>query len=273
MHAEPAAPCPEAPLPVPTGTHNFRSLAGLPAADGRRVAAHRLMRSDRLARLTPEDWAWLDARTGLRTVCDLRGHDEAEQAPTPLPAGGPVRRLALDIRNDVRSDPSLIGLLRDDPTPAAARQMMRTIYARFPEVFASRLPRLFEALCEPGHDGSALLVHCAAGKDRTGFVIAMLLHALGTPRDAVMADYLTRPPSLGEDDPRLEPMRQQLRARTGIDLPPAALVPVLEVEADHLRESWRVIDAAHGGPDAYLAAAGLTPERRERLRARLLTPG
>lgn len=256
------------------GTHNFRSLAGVTTADGRQIAAHKLLRSDRLSRLSEADWQQL-AAIGLRTICDLRGQEEIALAPTLVPAGLPLRMLQLDIRNDVRSDRTLSGQLGADPTEAGARRVMLTIYARFPEAMAPRLPALFEALCSDdagAEDGAPLLVHCAAGKDRTGFVIALLLHALGVPYEAVMADYLRAPPSLGLADPRLAHLQQHFRGQAGFDLPAEVLLPVLAVDPAYLDTAWQALDHNHGGADAYLLqTAGLTAERRERLRERLLT--
>jgi protein-tyrosine phosphatase len=251
---------------APAGLHNFRNLGGLAAADGRIVGANVLYRSAGLHRLEAPAWDELTA-CGLRLICDLRGRNEIEQAPTRVPAG--VRMLALDIRNDVRSDPQLMRSLVASPDQASARALMLTIYRRLPGAFANRLGRLFDALIDA--DVPALL-HCAAGKDRTGFAVAMLLHALGVPRQSILEDYLRSQTDLGADDPRIPGMLEHFRTTLGVEFSARTIVPIFDVTPNYLQAAFDWIELEHGGPDAWLReACGLDTPRRERLRDALLT--
>jgi protein-tyrosine phosphatase len=250
-----------------SGAHNFRNLAGMNGAGGRRVAANVLYRSAGLHKLHPEGWTALSEH-GVRTICDLRGQQESSHSPTTPPPGHRVRILAFDIRNDIRSDPKLMSMLAAKSDAATARHMMLEIYRRFPAAFAPRLHLLFDAATE---GGTPTLLHCAAGKDRTGFAVALVLHALGVSMDDIMADYLVSRSALGSADPRIPGLQALFESRTGLPLPVAAALPILTVEPEYLRAAFDAIAHEHGGADTWLqAACGLTPARREHLQEVML---
>ena len=147
----------------------------------------RLFRADALSRLNDEDRAVIDA-LGLRLVCDLRSADERRHTPCLPWVQTRPRELHLELSAGLVSAvaPAIERLLRG-PDAAAAAAMMRTTYAELPRSAAPLLGKLFDAML--GGD-LPVLVHCTAGKDRTGFTIAMILTALGVSLDVVYADYL-----------------------------------------------------------------------------------
>jgi protein-tyrosine phosphatase len=249
-----------------SGATNFRSLGGLPAAGGRRIRPHVLMRSDRLSGLTDDDWRLL-AETGLATICDLRSAPERSEHPTLAPVQFGIREVHCEIRNDLRADPTLALELAGDPTARGAERLMIEIYRRFPRYMGPTLRSVVDLLLG---DGAPLLVHCSAGKDRTGFVVAMLLHALDVPFELVRADYLASRGWLGG-----ELHRASLAARMSVLVPPAALEgavdTVLDVRDSYLDAALAAVTQQFGSIDRYLAAeAGLDALRREQLRARIL---
>lgn len=249
------------------GATNFRSLGGLPGADGRTIRPHALMRADRLSRLTDADWRLL-AATGLATICDLRSAAERSEHPTVAPAQLGIRELHYEIRNDLRADPTLALELAADPSARGAERLMIEIYRRFPRYMGPTLRSVTDALLG---DGAPLLVHCSAGKDRTGFVVAMLLHALDVPGELIRADYLA---SRGWAGGELH--RASLAERLARLIPPDALDDavdtVLDVRDAYLDAAFAALTAEFGSIDDYLhSEAGLDPDRRDQLRARLLT--
>jgi protein-tyrosine phosphatase len=249
-----------------SGSTNFRNLGGLPAAGGRRIRPHALMRADRLAGLTDDDWRAL-AGTGLATICDLRSESERAEHPNRVPPQLGVRELNCDIQNDLRADPALARLLLDDPSARGAERVMIEIYRRFPAYMGGTLQTLVERLLE---GGAPLLVHCSAGKDRTGFVIAMLLHALEVPEPAIRTDYLA-----SRDWPGGDSHRASLEARLGTIIPPhelrAAVDTVLDVREVYLDAALEALHEEFGSVSRYLdAAAGIDATRLARLRDRLL---
>lgn len=248
------------------GATNFRSLDGLPAADGRRIRPHVLMRADRLSRLTATDWRLL-AAAGLATICDLRSAAERSEHPTVAPAQLGVRELHCEIRNDLRADPTLALELAADPSARGAERLMIEIYRRFPRYMGPTLRSVVDALLD---DGAPLLVHCSAGKDRTGFVVAMLLHALDVPADLIRADYLA---SRGWAGGELH--RTSLAERLARLIPPDALDDavdtVLDVRDAYFDAALAALTQEFGSVDTYLhSAAGLDTRRRDELRHRLL---
>ncbi len=167
------------------GCSNLRDLGGYRAADGRRVRMGRVFRSASLAHLTDADLARFGA-LGIRTVCDLRGVQESERAPSRLPGGPAPDVVPLPI--EPRVGASLRDLLRREAaTGEDTYALLRTAYSSYAGEHLPRYRALFALLLE---GRLPLLFHCSAGKDRTGFGAALLLTALGVPWEAVVADYL-----------------------------------------------------------------------------------
>jgi protein-tyrosine phosphatase len=248
------------------GATNFRSLGGLPTADGRRIRPHVLMRADRLVGLEARDWEAL-ARTGLATVCDLRSDAERAEHPNAVPSALGVHELNCRVNNDLRADPSLARLMADDPSARGAERVMIEIYRRFPGYMGTTLTAVVERLLA---GGAPMLVHCSAGKDRTGFVIAMLLHALDVPEPLIREDYLA-----SRRWPGAIHHRASLEARLGRFMPAselaAAVDTVIDVREVYLDAALGAAVAEFGSINRYLeVAAGLDAARRDRLRAALL---
>ena len=141
---------------------------------------------------------------------------------------------------------------------------MRTVYAGMPAAAAPHLAPLIDALLDA--DG-AVLIHCTAGKDRTGFVSALLLAILGVGRLGIMADYLA---SRGRRTERVvEATRRLVQAQVGA-MSLEALEALLDVDEGYLDTSFEIIAEQYGGLAGYLQAAGVGPERIARLETRLL---
>lgn len=254
-----------APLQL-VGATNFRSLGGLPAADGRRIRPHALMRADRLHGLAEDDWRSL-AATGLATICDLRSAAERSEYPNATPAHLGIRDMHCEIRNDLRADPSLTLMLVQDPTERGAERLMVEIYRRLPRYMGTTLRTIVDVVLD---DGAPLLVHCSAGKDRTGFAIAMLLHALGVPEDFIQADYLASRTWPGKERhrPAIAERLSPVVAAAELD---RAVEVVLDVRESYLASALAALAQEFGSIERYLeVAAGLDAGRREQLRARLL---
>ena len=249
------------------GSAAFRDLGGLPGAGGRCLAHGRLFRADALSDVGHDQRAFLGA-LGLRLVCDLRGSAERDREPCLAWLEPAPRRLHLDVSSGLAvATAGSVALLRRGPDPAAAAAMMRTTYAQLPHAAAPLLGQLFEAMAD-GH--WPVLVHCTAGKDRTGFAIAMILSALGTPRELIFDDYLRgsgRDPLLHD-----QPSGRLLEAIVGRRLEPDEAVLVHGVHREYLAASFATIERDWGSVAEYLArAAGLDAARSRAMLRHFLT--
>jgi protein-tyrosine phosphatase len=158
------------------GGENVRDLGGLPLRDGGRTRFGQLLRSARLHELTDDDVSFLTGEFGLRTVIDLRSPKEVERdGPTPLEHAG-VRTEHLTVLPEGQRP-----IPREDEDPKLFNY--RGYLAHRPENMMAAVRLLIEA------DAGPTLVHCAAGKDRTGVFCALVEDAVGVTRDAVVHDY------------------------------------------------------------------------------------
>jgi protein-tyrosine phosphatase len=251
------------------GAPNFRDLGGLPAAEGARLRSGLVFRSEAFGQLTDDDLGRLRG-LGIRLVCDLRSMLERQRMPGRWPEKGDAEVLHLEITADAKAgDRSFMHILAEDFSARGARDGILATYRAMPFRFRQRLATLFDRLSRPAN--LAAVIHCSAGKDRTGFATAMLLHALGTPLEAIREDYLR---TMQLRDPRrsavmLAPMIAQAVGRTPTD---EILAPLLCVETAYLDAAFNAIAEAFGSLDAYLQeVGGLDPAKRAQLRELLLT--
>jgi protein-tyrosine phosphatase len=256
-------------IPALASACNFRDFGGYDTADGRRVRWGQLYRSGVMSQLSEAD-RWAIAALGVRTVCDLRRLDERSSQPNPHFGPGVVQ-LHWD---DGREGSPLQGLSFSQSVdrPAVKTAMIR-MYAGMPARMATRVRGMFAALLSG--PGVPMILHCTAGKDRTGFSAAMLLTALGVPRDVVVEDYL------------LTNVAVDLRARlleagsTGFGVAPSAepilamaadaQEAVLAADADYIAASFASIEGEHGSVAEYLRGViGLDDTAREKLARSML---
>jgi protein-tyrosine phosphatase len=231
------------------GGCNFRDIGGYAAADGRTVRWGKVYRTGVLSYFTENDHPAL-RRLGVRAICDLRRAEEREREPTRWPDAA-AQALSWD---DGEHIPTIrvLAALRPD-TAAGMFDAMLDLYRALPEWMGPRIRGLFECLAT----GQApLVVHCAAGKDRTGLAVAVLLRALGVSHDTVVKDYL-----LTNDVGDFETfIRARHSAQLGLT---DAAHPLLAMPADvrrvlfsadaaFLEAAFEVIESELGGLDAYL---------------------
>jgi protein-tyrosine phosphatase len=243
---------------------NFRDLGGLPAADGRCIAYGKVFRSDAIIAPTREDEASLLGH-GIRLVCDLCSHAERSAAPNKWWQASGAEFMELDITADIRGTAHWQAM-QNDPGEAGAIALMRLTYRALPEASANHLRGLFARIAE-GH--LPLIIHCAAGKDRTGVAVAPLLSALDVPRAVIYRDYLES--GVRQSPEIVEHTRAIMRAGLGHDIHPAALRALCGVRAEYLDEAFAAMVEAHGSTARFLAeATGLDAAMHETLRAQLL---
>lgn len=236
----------------PAGAHNFRDLGGLPTEEGSRTRHGLLFRSDTVQELTEDDVDVLVHRLGLRLIVDLRGRAEVEREGRGLLADSAVRHVNLPLDSkDERAIPDL------------SADTLVQHYLGYLLVSADTLADIFRMLSD---DGLPAVVHCAAGKDRTGVTTALLLRAVGVPVDIVAEDYALSGPAIPQILARL---RRLPSYADRIDLLPAE---VHACDARTMADFLVEVDEQFGSVQGFLCAAGVEPDVLDRLRARLVEP-
>ena len=246
---------------------NFRDFGDY-AAGQRRLKRGLLYRSANQAMATEADLQKL-AGLGLSVIVDLRRANEREKSPSRRWDGFGAQVIENDIGQDT-ADEWATFITASDLTVASFHAYMMEYYraAPFQRRHIDLYQRYFRALAQT--DG-AVLVHCAAGKDRTGIACALTHHVAGVHDDDIVADYL-----LTNDHERmvarLPVMREHVAsAADGRIASDAALLAAMRVEAEYLEESFRVMREAHGSLDGYLdRVLGLDRALRGRIHDRLL---
>lgn len=245
------APTDDRRLPV-AGTYNLRDTGGYPAAGGS-TRWGRLFRSDALHNLTAESRRSL-ADLGITTVVDLRTPDELRTAPSGVDGA------AVTVHH--------VPIFDDNPATASLRDVtLERVYDAMIEQGGANLARAAAVIAAAGE--GAVLVHCTAGKDRTGVLVALVLLAVGVEREAVVADYAATEANLAGE--WADGMLAALRSN-GFE-PDAAAVELISASPAALIE--HVIDrveAGWGSAAGYLRAGGLADAELDALRTALIHP-
>jgi protein tyrosine/serine phosphatase len=231
------------------GSCNFRDVGGYETADGRTVRWKRLYRSDGLAGLTEEDLVVLGP-LGVVTMIDLRSHDElAETGPSPLAAAG-ARHHHLPFLPEATA-----------PRDYSQLPPLAELYVQMLERGAPTIKAVFDALTDDATYPA--VVHCAAGKDRTGVTVALVLRTLGVTDDVIATDYALTDSYLAEF---IERMRASGQASRFEQVPPA----LLRAQAETMIGLLHLLDARFGGTGQFLTDCGVPAAARQELRNLML---
>jgi protein-tyrosine phosphatase len=254
------------------GTSNLRDIGGYPTKGGGRLLRGLVYRSEALvfsgaltkASIYREDNAHAYKQIGIRTVVDLRGQQEVDASPSAWPLATGAELIAFPMDAGGEGDATVVmNLLRQ----GKLRSFSVADLARFYGAMARKLAPMFggalNALGQPGR--LPALVHCAAGKDRTGMFVAFLMEALDVPRQHVLSDYaftdVLRPN-------RVQHYRELLD-KAGIE--PDAVRSLFEAPAEALQGALENLETEYGDVQSFLTrAAGVAPESLRRLREQLI---
>src|SRR5450631_1792468 len=234
------------------GASNFRDLGGYRTRDGRSVRWRQIFRSNHLGHVTAADIEVL-RDLGLRSAFDFRGTEERVAATCGL---------AEIVVHSLPIEPSVVATLRAKLaegavlTSADALDVMRDSYCNYVRQNTPSFRALFGHLLE---DRAPLVIHCTAGKDRTGFACALILYALGVPDQLIAEDYL-----LTNRFYRRDPTASS-------DLPEEVRQVLARVEASFLAAGFDAVRADYGNLESYFSdGLGLGLRERAALEARYL---
>ncbi|MGN6499018.1 MAG: tyrosine-protein phosphatase [Tsuneonella sp.] len=248
-------------VPAFEGIHNFRDYGGYPAKGGK-VRKGLLYRSGQHVGATDADLFAL-AALDIRTVIDLRGISEREMHPCRRHEGWAGEVIAHD--GETTSSPPHMDIGPGVTTADYARDRMLAVYTRMPDnpAMHAMFGRYLHALAN--REGASL-VHCFAGKDRTGIAATLLLHILGVSEADQLHEFL-----LTNQSPTFHVLRAQsipaMEKRLGRTMDEDSIRAMLDVHKDYLARFHEVANAMHGSLDGWLAqAVGVDDDLRERLR-------
>lgn len=225
------------------GLVNFRDVGGLPLSSGGRVKKGVLYRSESLQETSEADAAKILNEHGIRAILDLRSARE-----TVDEGRGALGRLALTYVN-APLNPAPVGLEHDPQWPSG--ELTAHVYRAFLEDPEGELPRALGLL--PVLLQTPTLVHCAAGKDRTGLVIAMTLEIVGVEREAVLADYVQSRHANDQVNEMLFRSPRYLAHSRKVNS------EFYEVHPHAMRRFLEVVDETYGGVRNWAIERGISP--------------
>ncbi|WP_271079564.1 tyrosine-protein phosphatase [Aurantiacibacter sp. MUD61] len=252
------------------GAGNFRDFGGYHTHDGGRIKTGVLFRSNRLSMLSADDIRALE-ETRIRAIFDLRAPREREADPTAWNA----EHLAFHTWPPGHKR-RLVDMALEYPQNAdGARQLMLDFYAELPRTLGHAFGGI---LSEIAKGAVPCVMHCSAGKDRTGMAAALVLSSVGVPRETVLDDYaLTDRIAASEDD-----MARSLfigrdggaKAQSAMRkaFPAEAIAVMRSANPEFLESAFAGIASEYGSLDQYYDSIGVDREMRERLAQLLVEP-
>jgi protein-tyrosine phosphatase len=248
------------------GASNFRDIGGYTTTNGQHVRWGEVYRSNDLSKLTTAD-ADRVAALDLASVIDLRTEEERQHAPS----------IWLHAPTDIYPSPKatlapvMHTILTDAATPEGARAGMTKFYAQMPDEYHDEYAAMFHRIAA---GKLPILVHCTAGKDRTGVAMAVLLTTLGVPRPTVVEDYeLTEklvPPPAGAAQPPI-PVGGATPPSPLAKLPAGSREALWRSDPAYISAALDSIDREFGSVDVYVERElGVSKADVLALRARLL---
>jgi protein-tyrosine phosphatase len=233
---------------------NFRDIGGYPAADGRLVRWGRYFRAGRQDRMTPQDVEKLQS-LGIRTQIDLRRPDEVREQTC-----GPLAELGAEYHN--------LPVIPEGGTEHLSRLVGDTAisgkrYLGYLEFGADCWIRMFEIFAEA--DRQPILMHCTAGKDRTGVSTAFLLSVLGVDRAWIAADYALSNRDVAR---HVDFIETTVGLPEGLDRESMVRLAGIPVEA--ISDFLDGLDARWGGPLGFLRSIGISDDTMDAVRRAFL---
>ncbi len=240
---------------------NFRDCGGLTTVDGGRLRLGRVYRSGTMDDARSDDLHVL-RMLGLKTIIDLRAPREKKKPSAQVDG---ARRVDIPIELETRTREKIQPLMTKRGAAPAVMAIMQQMYRDLADEAWPQVGQLFKVLLNV--EAYPVLIHCRAGKDRTGFMCALVEQAVGVEPVAIFQDYLETNQHFGLLTPRtVRLLRIFSLGRLQMDNVRASL----SAREDYLQAAFDQIEQGHGGLTAYLAKCGVTACEIETLRGLLI---
>ena len=248
------------------GSINLRDFGGYATTDGKTVRSGLLFRCGALSEISESAYSKF-SELDISVICDLRSHMEAEEMPTPSEP-------PFDCRIHIPIWPGSSDQFRESvqnslPEPSEFIQFMRNVTR---DIARDHIQAYKALVAELIATDRGFLLHCSAGKDRTGFGAAIILKALNVADDTIFEDYLlsNQASELGEN---MKKRMVERSAEDGINfLPNDDTIAILSgVRREYLEAAFKEIDVHYGGISGYLESIGVNDREVSQLRRRLVS--
>ena len=241
--------------------NNFRDCGGYATIDGKRMRTGRLYRSGTLDNARTADLHILQS-IGLKTIVDLRAPREKKKE---LPHLDGVSRIDVPIELENRVREKIQPLMTKRGAEGEVIEILKQMYRDLADEAWPQARHLFQILLKA--DVYPVLIHCRAGKDRTGFMCALVQQALGVEREAIFQDYRETNNHFGLVPPHVERM---MKIFSFGRLQMANVRASLSAREEYLQAAFDQIEQRHGGMTAYLAKFDVTAREIDTLRGLLV---
>ncbi len=230
--------------------YNFRDFGSYPTQNGLCLRKGLLYRSGDLSQATDEDLEKLSA-LGIKTICDLRSARERQLAPDRIPNGSGVTFFNIPMRPIVdyhaRSLRRLFSLMFGKERRMDYIAESYKAYREYATGYLPQLKLLFKHISNPNH--LPLLIHCSAGKDRTGVVSSLIQQILGFSADTILEDYLKTNENLGA---YVDEIVERLRKLAYFGIPWRMYLPLFEARSDYLNAAFLQVREEFGALDGWI---------------------
>ena len=247
------------------GTTNTRDIGGYLTNDLRTIRQRQIIRSENLSRLTAGDFQKLED-IGVKTVIDLRTDREHDHSPTVWLGDNPPRFFHFPI-GDTQNDwfKAQRRLMKKNRfTEEQSLEHMKEGYLMIAEEGTPSYQKLMDLVLDQAN--WPILIHCNAGKDRTGVAVTLILEALGVDRETIMEEYLLTN-KIGRSGQKAAFIAKESKkySRFGRGPSASAWYPMVGVQAEMLEAFYASVDEQYGSLDAFLNELGVDQEARSAL--------
>lgn len=234
------------------GSSTFRDLGGVRMRDGTRLRTGRLYRAGIIDVPSSRDQQILNG-LGIRSVIDLRSTYERDRHANGWGLSGQANVIAANVESDIRVEARTKAFLGRGGTGANARMLMLDLYADFPRSFSEALPKICRSLAT--ESDLPLLIHCTAGKDRTGFACALVLYALGCDEETIIDDFV-RTADFIEYAAFEAKVAELLEGMLGYRPEPEVIRILCEVRGEYLETAFNAVRREYHSIERYLERVG-----------------
>lgn len=230
------------------GLYNFRDIGGFITNDGRVMKKGVLFRSDELSRLSVKD---IDVFNHLKIklICDLRTDQERKSKPSKFSSGHTIKVMNISIqdRSQEFTRFEFFKFLVSNSTSINFETIMKDMYYNMAFVNNSKINEVITLLSEQDH--LPALIHCTGGKDRTGFISALIQLMVGVPYHKVMEEYLYSNHLI---EPKMKKAEKMIRWMSLFQVSSERIKPMLEVRREYLDDIYKEIINQYGDIETYL---------------------